>query len=210
MVLGARGDFPGRSVGNPPGDAARAIWPAFAKAVGIDEKAIKFVNIAPPAKVASLKSRAVEIISDFYNAHDLKIREFGDDLGFVAWRDVGINPYGNSIITHKQTSRDLTRKFVIVTQRAFAACVKDIDPCLDALLADVSGIDRTVSRNEWERVKQLMRTPESENVALGWLTPERVAADYNMISSYIGIEKSFDPQAGFSNDFLSTEIKMSR
>ena len=28
-------DFPGRKIGNPPGDASRVMWPAFAKAVGI-------------------------------------------------------------------------------------------------------------------------------------------------------------------------------
>ena len=27
-------DFAGRKIGNPPGDASRVMWPAFAKAVG--------------------------------------------------------------------------------------------------------------------------------------------------------------------------------
>ncbi|HTC99612.1 MAG TPA: ABC transporter substrate-binding protein, partial [Bradyrhizobium sp.] len=28
-------DFPGHKIGNPPGDASRVMWPAFAKAAGI-------------------------------------------------------------------------------------------------------------------------------------------------------------------------------
>ena len=93
-------DFPGHKIGNPPGDAARVMWPAFAKAVGIDPASITWVNIAPQAKIPSLKSHAVDIISDFYNEHDLKVRDFGEDLGFLAWRSISVNPYGNSVVVN--------------------------------------------------------------------------------------------------------------
>src|SRR5947199_2766014 len=67
-------DFAGRKIGNPPGDASRVMWPAFAKAVGIAPDSVSFVNVAPTAKSAALKSRAVDIISDFYNSHDVKLK----------------------------------------------------------------------------------------------------------------------------------------
>ena len=93
-------DFPSHKIGNPPGDASRVMWPAFAKAAGIAPDAVSFVNIGPTAKIAALKSHTVDIISDFYNEHDLKVTEFGSDLGFVNWKDIGLNPYGNSLIVN--------------------------------------------------------------------------------------------------------------
>ena len=57
------------------------MWPAFAKAAGIAADAVSFVNVGPTAKIAALKSHTVDIISDFYNEHDLKVIEFGSDLG---------------------------------------------------------------------------------------------------------------------------------
>ena len=75
-VNGAK-DFPGHKIGNPPGDASRVMWPAFAKAAGIAPDAVNFVNVGPTAKIAALKSHTVDIISDFYNEHDLKVIEFG-------------------------------------------------------------------------------------------------------------------------------------
>ena len=48
-------DFAGKKIGNPPGDAARALWPALAKANGIDPNAVTWVNIGPNAKLAALK-----------------------------------------------------------------------------------------------------------------------------------------------------------
>ena len=91
-------DFVGRKIGNPPGDAARVMWPAFATAAGIDPAAVTYVNIAPTAKMPALKSHAVDIISDFYNEYDLKVTEFGADLGFLPWSSLEINPYGNPVV----------------------------------------------------------------------------------------------------------------
>src|ERR1700743_1959872 len=93
-------DFAGRKIGNPPGDASRVMWPAFAKAAGIAPASASFVNVGPTAKSAALKSHAVDIISDFYNSHDIKLREFGSDLGSLNWKDIGLNSYGNSLIVN--------------------------------------------------------------------------------------------------------------
>ena len=60
-------DFAGRKIGNPPGDASRVMWPACAKAAGVAPEAVTFVNVGPTAKTAALKSRTVDIVSDFYN-----------------------------------------------------------------------------------------------------------------------------------------------
>src|SRR5205814_519184 len=38
-------DFPGKKIGNPAADGARVMWPALAKANGIDPKSVTWVNI---------------------------------------------------------------------------------------------------------------------------------------------------------------------
>jgi NitT/TauT family transport system substrate-binding protein len=206
-------DFPGRKIGNPPGDAARVMWPAFAKAAGIEPASVTYVNIAPTAKMPSLKSHAVDIISDFYNEHDLKVSEFGADLGFLPWSSLGINPYGNSIIVNADylaAHKDVVKAFVGVTQRAFAACVNDEEPCLQALLADVSGLDMGNQRHQWERVKELMRDPTTTTVGLGWFAAKRVASDYDLVKTYFGVERPFDAAKAYTNEFLDASIKMSQ
>ena len=44
---------------------------------------IKEIATTETAKIAALKSHTVDIISDFYNEHDLKVIEFGADLGYM-------------------------------------------------------------------------------------------------------------------------------
>jgi len=209
--IGGPKDFPGKKIGNPPGDASRIMWPAVAKQVGIDPGSVSFVNVSPQAKVPSLKSRAIDITSDFYNEHDLKVREFGDDLSFLAWRDIGINPYGNSIIVNAdylEKKRDVVKAFTQVSQKAFAACVQDVAPCLKALMASVSGLDEANQRDQWNRIKELMRDPTTTSTALGAFDDQRVKNDFEMVKTYFGLEQPFEASAAFTNEFLDTSIKM--
>ena len=211
-INGAK-DFPGRRIGNPPGDAARIMWPAFARRAGIDPDGVIWVNVSPQAKLASLKSRAIDITTDFYNEHDLKVREFGADLGFLPWRSTGLNPYGNSILVNTDflaAHREAVRGFVQATQRAFAACVKDAEPCLKALVAEASGLDLANQRDQWQRVKELMRDPTTEAVALGAFNPQRLREDYDLIRAQFGMDKPFDVDKVVVNDFLDTGIRMPR
>ena len=48
-------DLAGKKIGNPAGDGARVMWPALAKANGIDPKSVTWVNIDANAKLAALE-----------------------------------------------------------------------------------------------------------------------------------------------------------
>src|SRR5579883_1098416 len=204
-------DFPGHKIGNPPGDAARVMWPAFAKAVGIAPDSVSFVNVGPTAKIAALKSHTVDIISDFYNEHDLKVIEFGPDLGYVNWKDIGLNPYGNSLIVngaYLEKNPKLVADFVQITQKAFAACVADVTPCLKALLDQVSGLDKANQERQWERIKYLMTDEFTTAKGLGWIDGARMKKDYELVQTYLGMEKPFDVETAFTTRMLDPSIKM--
>ncbi|MFK5977511.1 MAG: ABC transporter substrate-binding protein [Rhizobiaceae bacterium] len=203
-------DFPGHSIGNPPGDAARAMWPAFAQAVGIPVDSVKFVNIAPQAKMPSLMSNQIDITSDFYNGHDLKLDKIGDDMGFVAWRDVGVNPYGNSIFANTKYLKSHGKnvaKFIAVTQKAFNACANNHAPCIDALLKNVSGKNRDRQMDQWLRVEELMSTEQTRTKALGYLDPAGLEATYELVNKYFKLDKPFDVKTAFTNEYLDDQLK---
>src|SRR5258707_4140705 len=209
-VNGAK-DFPGHKIGNPPGDASRVMWPAFAKAAGIAPEAVNFVNVGPTAKIAALKSHTVDIISDFYNEHDLKVIEFGSDLGSLNWKEIGLNPYGNSLIVNGaflEKIPNLAEDFVKISQKAFAACVADVAPCLKALLDQASGLDKENQERQWERIKFLLTDEFTTTKALGWIDSERMKKDYELVQTYLGMEKPFEVGTAFSTRMLDTGVKM--
>lgn len=204
-------DFPGKKIGNPAADGARPMWPALAKANGIDPKSVTWVNIDANAKLAALKSRSIDITTSFYNLHHIFQRELGEDLGFVAWRDIGLNPYGNSVIVNAEylkKNKPLVGKFVAVTQRAFAACVKDPKPCVQALVAAGGALNFDNELVNWQLVEVLMSDKVSRGVALGWHDDARMQADYELVRDYVGIDKPFDVKTTYTNEFLDKSIKM--
>jgi NitT/TauT family transport system substrate-binding protein len=204
-------DFPSHKIGNPPGDASRVMWPAFAKAAGIAPDSVNFVNVGPTAKIAALKSHTVDIISDFYNEHDLKVIEFGADLGYVNWKDIGLNPYGNSLIVngaYLEKNPKLVEEFVKISQKAYAACVADVEPCLKALLDQASGHDKENQQRQWQRIKFLMTDEFTTTKALGWIDAERMKKDYELVQTYLGMEKPFDVNSAFSTKMLDASVKM--
>ena len=206
-------DFAGKKIGNPAGDGARVMWPALAKANRLDPKSVTWVNIDANAKLASLKAKAVDVTTSFYNIHHIFQRELADDMGFLAWRDAGLNPYGNSVIVNAkflEANRPLVDKFVKVTQRAFAACVKEPNPCVQALIDANGALKLDNELTNWSLVEKLMSDPFSREVALGIHDDSRMAADYELVREYIGLDKTFDVKTTYTNEFLDRSIKMSK
>jgi NitT/TauT family transport system substrate-binding protein len=204
-------DMPGKKIGNPPGDAARAMFPALAKAAGIDPDSVTWVNIAPNAKLAALKARSIDATTSFYNIHHIFKRELGDDMGFLAWKDLGVNPYGNSIIVNGDYFKDdpeTVRRFVEVTQGAFSACVEEPEPCVQALVEANTGLQFENELENWHLVTELMSDETSRNVGLGFFDPERMRNDYELVETYFTIEQPFDVESVYTNEFLDPKYKM--
>ena len=204
-------DFPGKKIGNPAADGARTMWPALAKANGIDPKSVTWVNIDANAKLAALKAKSIDITTSFYNIHHIFQRELGNDMGFLAWRDVGLNPYGNSVIVNAEylkKNKPLIGKFVTVTQRAFAECVKQPRPCVQALIDANGALSFENELVNWQLVEVLMSDKVSQSVALGWHDDARMTADYELVRNYVGIDKPFDVKNTYTNEFLNKSIKM--
>ncbi|MDT3677226.1 MAG: ABC transporter substrate-binding protein [Burkholderiaceae bacterium] len=204
-------DFPGKKIGNPAADGARVMWPALAKANGVDPKSVTWVNIDANGKLAALKAKSIDITTSFYNLHHVFQRELGNDMGFLAWRDAGLNPYGNSIIVNAkflEANRPLINRFVKVTQRAFRACVDKPEPCVQALVDANGALKYDNEFQNWKLVEVLMSDKFSREMALGIHEDKRMQDDYELVREYIGIDKPFDVKSVYTNEFLDRSIKM--
>jgi len=204
-------DLVGKRIGNPAGDGARTMWPALAKANGIDPNSVIWVNIDANAKLAALKSGAIDATTSFYNIHHIFARELGDDMGFLAWRDGGLNPYGNSLVVNRDylaKNKDKVAAFVKVTQRAFAECAKKPEPCIQAMVDMNGALKFDNELTNWHLVSILMSDETTKTVALGWHDDTRMANDYKLVDEYLKMEKPYDIKSAYTNEFLDKNIKM--
>jgi NitT/TauT family transport system substrate-binding protein len=206
-------DLAGKKIGNPAGDGARTIWPALAKANGMDANSVTWVNIDANSKLAALKAKSIDATTSFYNIHHIFQKELGDDMGFVAWKDAGLNTYGNTVIVngdYLKKNKAVVAAFVKVTQKAFAACVANANPCVQALVEANGALQFENELQNWRLVEVLMSDKFSKMVALGVLDDARMAADYDLVKTYIGLDAPYDVKAAYTNEFLDRSIKMTK
>jgi len=206
-------DLAGKKIGNPAGDGARTIWPALAKANGMDANSVTWVNIDANSKLAALKAKSIDATTSFYNIHHIFQKELGDDMGFVAWKDAGLNTYGNTVIVNGdflKKNKPVVAAFVKVTQKAFAACVANPNPCVQALVEANGALQFDNELQNWRLVEVLMSDKFSKTVALGVLDDARMAADYDLVKTYIGLETPYDVKTAYTNEFLDRSIKMTK
>jgi NitT/TauT family transport system substrate-binding protein len=201
-------DLKGKKLGNPPGDAARVMWPAIAKAVGLGPNDVTWVNVAPEGKIAALQSGAIAATTHFYSVHYVYERTFGADLGYVATRDLGFNPYGNAIVANRaylEKNKAVLAKFVPIVQRAYAACLQNPAPC-NEYLAEASSQKLDDVSASWKNVATILVDDTSRKVALGAFDANRMEADYKVTREIFGL-KPFDPKIAYTNEFLDKGIK---
>ena len=204
-------DFVGKKIGNPPWDAARAMWPALAQKVGVAADGVTWVNVQPNAKLSALKAGSIDVTTSFYNIHHIFQAQLGDDMGFFAWKEYGINPYGNSIIAHGpflKENPEAVRAFVQVSQKAFRLCVEAPEPCIDALVAANTGLKKDNELANFALVVELMTDAHSQSAGLGHFDPSRMTDDYALVESSFDLEQPFDIETAYTNDFIDTAIKM--
>jgi NitT/TauT family transport system substrate-binding protein len=205
-------DFVGRKLGNPPGDAARVMWPAIAKRMGIDPNGVTWVNINPAAKPAALISKQVDGTTFFYNYHYIMQREIGADLGFASWRSLGLNLYGNSLIANGKFLKekpDAVRAVTQVSQRAYLHCVQTPEPCIEAMTAVVSGIKADEEMQNWKlTVSALMDDDAFRTEAFGWFVPKRVEEDLAVVSENFELKQPFKADAVYTNSFLDKSLRL--
>jgi len=206
-------DFVGRKYGVPPGDAGNVMWPAFARAVGIDPGSVTIVNVSPLAKIQALKSGSIDFTQSFYSGHAIFSAGLGPDMLHLRWKDVGINPYSNALIINGGFLRArpaVAKALVQTTQRAFAACAANPEPCLQAVVAENSGLKIENERETWRLTMELMEDANAREIALGWFDPQRVAGDYALVDRYFKFDKAFPPDSAYSNDLLDKSIRLPR
>jgi NitT/TauT family transport system substrate-binding protein len=174
-ALARPGDLAGKRIAAYPTDPPRRLWPAFAARHGLAENTVTWIDLPNNAKVAALARGEIQVAANgFYHHHVEYVEAFGDRLRVLWWRDVGPNPIGNVLALSRSwvaTHRDAARAFVRSIQRGYAACVRDADPCVGALIAANPHLILGREQAKWAAALPLIAPPRRAGMTLGAFDP---------------------------------------
>lgn len=199
-------DLAGRTIGAPAGDAQRIMFPAFAKAVGLDPNSVTWVNIAPAAKIQSLAARRVDATVHFIDQLALYREAIGpDNLIYFWWPEFGVNPYGNAFLVTRKTLRErpaMLRAFLEATYRALRWTVVHPREAVETVRKYVPAAQPSSLLSMLEQELKIMDSQEVRVHGLGWIDARRMAQTVELVESHFQLPNRISAQEVYTNELL--------
>jgi NitT/TauT family transport system substrate-binding protein len=189
FALGASGiktpkDLEGRTLADAAGSAVPAMFPAYAKAAGIDAKKVKWTVADSAALPTLLSTKRVAGIGQFTVGEPLLTKAVeGKELTRLSYADAGLDYYGNGIIASEdviQKDPDLVKAFVRATLKGMETAFANPDEAGQIFNKYHSEIDPDIAAAETKLVADLAEAPGGGS--LGSIDPARVQSTIDVVS----------------------------
>lgn len=210
MDTGIKGpkDLIGKKVGVPAGDAQRVLWPALAKANGVNMENVRLINIKPGAKAQSLAAKKVDAVFDWV-VGETQYWTAGldrDKLVLIPWAKWGVNPYGNAIMASEKTIAerpDMLRKFLDATMKAWQWSIENPDEAMAIFVKSHPEVPPLAAKIRFVNdIRMLVDVELNRKFKLGWIDKNRMQATVDNINKYFPVEKPVTVTDMYTIEFL--------
>jgi NitT/TauT family transport system substrate-binding protein len=175
-------DLEGRSIANPAGGSIPDLFPAYAKAAGVDKDKVKWVVASSDSLPALLAANRTPCVGQFIVGEPLLRAHAPTKLVRFAYGDVGLNYYGNGLIAKESTissSPELVRRFVDATVKGMKDAFARPQEAGAIMHKHHPQVDAAIAQGETERVAELARV---EGQPLGVIDPKRIDATLEVVN----------------------------
>jgi len=204
-------DLEGKTIGAPPGDGQRQVFPAFAKLTGIDASKVTWVNIEPAAKVPALAEKRVDSVADYTTGLPFYEKAMGKgNAVMMPWVDHGFDMYSMSIIASEKTMKDrpkVLRAFLEASYMGWRDVMDDPKSALEIFKKRVPEIDLSIIEPNMKMGLDLMKTDRYAKNGIGWMEDKKMCQSVDLVNTYMGVPTKVECKAVYTNEFL-TKIEL--
>ncbi len=199
-------DIEGKKIAFTPGDSPRRMFPAFAKASGIDESKVSWLSVDPNSKNAVLLNHQAEgMVTYIFTLPVLqKAAQNGDQVGAFIYGDFGADFYSNGIGAMEdyiKAKPDVTRNFVQATMKGLRFTLDHPKDAVAMLKKHQPQLDTDVALQEVEILRNIS---DAQNLkVLGSMTKEKMSATQDLMVKYMDLKDPVNIDDAFTNAYLS-------
>jgi NitT/TauT family transport system substrate-binding protein len=192
---GIRGpkDLEGKTIADTAGSANPAMFPALARAAGVDRDKVKWIVVDGAALPAMLVSRQVDCVAQFSVGQALLERRVAPrKLTRILYADAGLDFYSNGIIAGDALIKeqpDLVRRFVAATVRGMEAAFADPAEAGRILNKFHPQIEPAIGQAETEAVRELAVTPITRARGLGYIDPKKMEQTRDVVADSFNLPR---------------------
>jgi NitT/TauT family transport system substrate-binding protein len=203
-------DLNGRTGGFGNGSAPEQLFPAFAKATGVDPDSVKRVAVDIPTRDNLFLQKKVDF-SFGYAVTQLPLlqEKCACKLNVMRYSDYSITSISNGIVVGEKYATehpDIVKKFAQATVEAINAAVKDPDAGIKAFFeyAKETKLSKTVVEQQWQETLKLLHTDASSKDPVGATSEDDWKKTISLLEQYGGLPKgSVTPEMVATNQFLA-------
>lgn len=205
--INAPKDIEGKKAAFSPGDSPRLMFPAFAKANGIDESKVSWLSVDPNSKNAVLLNYAVDgMVTYLFTLPVLqKAAKAGDEVGTFVYGDYGADFYSNGIGAMEEFIKakpEVTKNFVQATMQGVADTLANPKEAVSILKKYQAQLDEEVALKEIEIIRTLSNASDPKQ-KLGFMSKEKMEATQELMIKYLDLKDRVPVDQAFSNEFLA-------
>ncbi len=203
-------DLNGRTGGFGNGSAPEQLFPAFAKATGVDLDSIKHVAVDIPTRDNLFLQKKVDF-SFGYAVTQLPLlqEKCACTLNVMRYSDHSITSISNGIVVGEKYATehpDIVKKFAQATVEAINAAVKNPDAGINAFFeyAKDTKLSRAVVEQQWQETLKLLHTDANSKEQVGATSADDWNKTIALLEEYGGLPKgSVTPEMVATNQYLA-------
>lgn len=198
----------GYKIGSPVANAARVVFPAFARMGGLDPKDITWVDMPYGAMNPSLLAGQVDAIPDYTTGgvtYMAKAKEMGKTLVEMRYSIVGMDVYSNGLIVHEDLVKqepDAVRRWVKANMDAWGYCMIYARKCLDNFYKYAPGMSKELVDGHYVEAINLLIDEGVKKNGLGWMDPEKMDRTVEITTKYTPLPVRIKTDELYTNQFL--------
>ncbi|HTM74152.1 MAG TPA: ABC transporter substrate-binding protein [Pseudolabrys sp.] len=200
----------GKTLGAPVDDAPFKLFPAFAKATGIDPKKITWKHMQPSLREQMLVRGEVDAVSGYINTVWFSLRKIykdpGEKVTRMRYSDFGLDLYSNAIIVSKEfieKNPKAVAGFLRAISKGFQDVLANPNMGVEAALKRQPLLDREIElENLLATVNVEILSPESEKIGIGDVDDARLKKGIDVVVDAYDLQRTPAPGEVFTREFM--------
>jgi NitT/TauT family transport system substrate-binding protein len=195
-------DLEGKTVADTASSSVRLLFPAFAKAAGIDAAKVKWVVAEGSALPSLLANGRVDAICQFSVGEPLIAAATAKEIVRIAYKDSGLDYYGNGIIASEEVIAqhpDQVRAFVRATIKGMKDAFANPAEAAAIMAKYQKELTPAVIEGETRLVGELA---EVKGKPLGLIDPKSIAGTVDVMAANFTLKDAVQPAELFAPGFV--------
>ncbi len=186
-------DLEGKRLAAPDFDSGRQLFPAFARAAGIDASKVTFLSVTPALREPMLVRREADGVTGFVTTSALALKGIGlahNQQRVMMYYDHGLNLYGSALLTTRaflERNPDAVRRATAALMKAYIEGIRNGAETLDVLKRVEPLTDVALERERHElNLERVILTDHVRANGISAVDPARLQA------SIIAVEQAYN------------------